>query len=67
MFFLQTYRHSLQLSQDLNTFLAESVTDGMAPSQTAVAGNLSDMQLSSLKVLVRMMEQFKTDFAASSA
>ncbi|KAI9351790.1 hypothetical protein DFJ73DRAFT_368954 [Zopfochytrium polystomum] len=56
-------KHSLSLSQDVNKMLASAGEDGLSASKTSVARSLSDMQVSSLTVLVRMMEQLEAESA----
>ncbi|KAJ1564922.1 hypothetical protein HK405_013618, partial [Cladochytrium tenue] len=55
---VRNLRHTLALSQDLNQQLGGVGPDGtLSASRVSVARNLSDMHVSGLSVLVRMMEQ----------
>jgi hypothetical protein len=54
-------RHALAITLDVNKMLAEAAQTGMSASSAALIRNMSDVQVSSLKVLSKMMEQFEVE------
>ncbi|KAI8852649.1 hypothetical protein BC829DRAFT_456868 [Chytridium lagenaria] len=58
---VRNLRHTLALTLDVNQMLAEASETGMTASATSLVKNMSDVQVSSMSMLLRMMEQYEKE------
>ncbi|KAJ3213161.1 hypothetical protein HDU67_003214 [Dinochytrium kinnereticum] len=58
---VRNLRHTLALTLDVNQMLGEASETGMTSSATSLVRNMTDVQVSSMSMLLRMMEQFEKE------
>ncbi|KAJ3165162.1 hypothetical protein HK101_000290 [Irineochytrium annulatum] len=58
---VRNLRHALGLTLDVNQMLTEAGEGGLTASTTSLVRNMSDVQVSSLSMLLRMMEQHERE------
>ncbi|KAJ3104338.1 hypothetical protein HDU97_009311 [Phlyctochytrium planicorne] len=58
---VRNLRHALTLTLDVNQMLNEGSDNGLTASATSLVRNMTDVQVSTLSMLLRMMEQFEKE------